>query len=235
MVQRFYVEGPLADGASTVDLPPAVVHQVVAVLRMRVGDAVVIFDESGREWEGVLAEVTRHGARVRLQGVTVPQREAVRRVTLCQALLKADKMEWVLQKGTELGVARFEPLLTERVVAAKREAPERWRRILVEATEQCGRTRVPELVQPVPLQEALGGAATQVVCWEGEHERALAAWLAVDRPSELRLFIGPEGGFSEREANLARERDAVTVSLGPRILRAETAAVAASALALLAP
>jgi 16S rRNA (uracil1498-N3)-methyltransferase len=203
---------------------------------MREGDEVLVFDGSGREWRGSLASVSRSAVRVRLGSPAAPRREVARAVTLCQALLKADKMEWVLQKATELGVARFEPLLTDRVIAAKREAPERWRRILVEATEQCGGTRVPALAEPAPLESALAATGGRgALCWEEESELHLATWLAAGRPHELRLFVGPEGGFSKREAALARERGVASVSLGPRTLRAETAAVAASTLALLAP
>jgi 16S rRNA (uracil1498-N3)-methyltransferase len=233
-VQRFYLEVPIADGETEVALPSPIARQVATVLRMHPGDALTVFDGTGREWPCRVAEVARSGVRVTLGTPFVPAREPARRVTLCQALLKADKMEWVLQKGTELGVTRFEPLVTERVVASKRQAPERWHRILVEATEQCGRTHVPELTEPAPLDHALRMTGPSVCCWEGEGGRSLAAWLAAARPSDLRLFIGPEGGFSDAEADLARQRGAVMASLGPRILRAETAAIAATTLALLA-
>lgn len=236
-VQRFYLERPVAEDQTELSLPPSLVRQVTTVLRMRVGDALIVFDGSGREWRGSILAIGRGDVRVRLGAPEAPEREATRRVTLCQALLKADKMEWVLQKATELGVARFEPLLTERVVAAKRTIPDRWQRILVEATEQCGRTRVPQVAPPAPIEDALSATprGSGVFCWEEERDVDLARWLAADCPRELRLFVGPEGGFSEREAKLARDRGATTVSLGARILRAETAAIAASALVLLAP
>ena len=234
-MQRFYLDSPLGPDSSELALPAHIARQIHTVLRMRPGDAVVLFDSSGREWPATLTRADRDGVSARLGEPSAPTREAPRRVTLCQALLKSDKMEWVLQKGTELGVARFEPLVTERVVAAKRAAPERWQRILVEATEQCGRTRLPELAEPAPLEQALSGSGAGVMCWEQERAQSLADWIATERPNELRLFIGPEGGFTEREAAAASRAGVQTASLGPRILRAETAAIAASALVLLAP
>jgi 16S rRNA (uracil1498-N3)-methyltransferase len=170
-------------------------------------------------------------------------RELHARVVLYQGLLKAAKFEWVLQKGTELGVAAFVPLRTERSVtgaedvgASKRA---RWQRILTEATEQCGRARVPDLAEPRPLAEAaraLPPGDLALIPWEREHATALRAALATlgAAPAAIHLFIGPEGGFAAGEVALARECGARPVSLGPRVLRAETAAIAAVTLALAA-
>jgi 16S rRNA (uracil1498-N3)-methyltransferase len=129
----------------------------------------------------------------------------------------------------------IQPLLTERVVARKEAVPERWRRITIEAAELCGRTSLPALRAPVTLDEAIGVEGAKAFCWESERAQTLWRYLATDPPDALTLFVGPEGGFSEREARLARERGAAVVSLGHLILRAETAAVAATALALLTP
>ena len=231
-MQRFWIDRPL-DG-SDVRLPDYLARQVSTVLRMKPGDRVALFDGSGSEWIG---ELTAGGksASVRLiekrDGPSGPRR----RVTLCQALLKGERMEWVLQKGTELGVEAFQPVLTERVVARKSETPERWRRIVIEAAEQCGRTDVPAVHPPVSLDAALGGDGAHVFCWEGEGSATLWEQIAGGAPERLRLHVGPEGGFSDSEAERARERGVAVVSLGPLILRAETAAVAASALLLLAP
>ena len=167
------------------------------------------------------------------------------RVTLCLGMLKAAKFEVALQKCTELGVAAFVPLLTERAVRdevseAKRR---RWRGILAEAMEQCGGSRLPELVAPQSLSQALSELPPGVIAlfpWEQTRELSLRAALeeavsqagAVERISEVRLFIGPEGGFSPGEAALAERSGARLVTLGRRILRAETAAIVASALTL---
>jgi 16S rRNA (uracil1498-N3)-methyltransferase len=231
-VQRFYVDERLAGGE--LRLPESVARQVTTVLRMQPGERVVLFDGSGSEWVG---ELTRAGKAATVRLVERRDRPAspARRVRLCQALLKGERMEWVLQKGTELGVASFQPLLTERVVARRTDVPERWRRIVIEAAEQCGRTELPALQPPVSLEEALTGEGAHAFCWEGERQGSLWRALAGGGLKELSLYVGPEGGFSDGEAELARTRDAMVVSLGPLILRAETAAVAASSLALLAP
>ena len=231
-MQRFWVGRPL-DG-SDVRLPEHIARQVSTVLRMKPGDQLALFDGSGPEWLGELVGVGKE-ATVKLierrDGPAGPRR----RVTLCQALLKGERMEWVLQKGTELGVEAFQPVLTERVVAQKAEVPERWRRIVTEAAEQCGRTDVPAVRTPVALAAALAAAGAHVFCWESERTATLWDHLARGAPQRLTVHVGPEGGFSDAEAQRARERGAAVVSLGPLILRAETAAVAASALALLAP
>ena len=231
-MQRFYVEGRLDGGE--VALPAHVARQVTSVLRMKAGDRLALFDGSGPEWVGELLHAGK-AARVRLVERLEPAPAPRRAVTLCQAVLKGERMEWVLQKGTELGVVAFRPLLTERVVAQKEEVPARWRRIVIEAAEQCGRTVLPALHAPGQLTEALEMPGAQALCWENERTRTLWSYLAEGAPDVLRLFVGPEGGFTEREAEQARSAGATTVSLGEQILRAETAAVAASALALLAP
>ena len=231
-MQRFYIEERLAGGE--LQLPAQVARQVMTVLRMQPGERVVLFDGSGLEWVGELKRAG-NGVTVRLVEQRAGPPSPARRVRLCQALLKGERMEWVLQKGTELGVASFQPLLTERAVARRTDVPERWRRIVTEAAEQCGRTELPALQPPVALQEALNGEGAHVFCWEGEREGSLWRTLAAGGLEELSLYVGPEGGFSEGEAQLARTRGAAVVSLGPLILRAETAAVAASSLTLLAP
>jgi 16S rRNA (uracil1498-N3)-methyltransferase len=162
-------------------------------------------------------------------------------------MLKAAKFEWVLQKATELGVAAIQPLLTERAVAAAEMTGEakqrRWQRILAEAVEQCGADRLPELLPPSPLMYALERIPTGAIAlfpWEEAEATPLRAALthaivAAGGPesvTEVRIFIGPEGGFSLGEATLATRHGALLVTLGPRILRAETAALVAATLAL---
>jgi 16S rRNA (uracil1498-N3)-methyltransferase len=182
---------------------------------------------------------------VRLGARVEGSAEPAARVVLCQGVLKAAKFEVVLQKCTELGVAAFVPLLCERAVAAADEAGEakrrRWARIAAEAMEQCGGTRLPEISPPRPLMHALAGlppGAVALIPWEEERDTPLRAALesaGANRPpipAEVHLFIGPEGGFSTGEIALARRHGAIPVTLGPRILRAETAAIAAVTLAL---
>ncbi len=167
------------------------------------------------------------------------------RLTLCLGLIKAARFEWALQKGTELGVATFQPLVTERAVAATEEfgaaKRRRYERIIAEALEQCGGAWLPRLSAPCTLAEALASAPTnahKLIPWEGETSAPLSETLALlaardtGEPHAVWLFIGPEGGFAAGEVAQAQAAGALPVTLGPRILRAETAAIVASALAL---
>lgn len=244
---RFLVEGVALTAGADLDLPPEVAHQARDVLRLTVGSTLYLLDGSGGEYPATITILDRKRVAVRV-GERLPGRaDPAVRVVLCAGMLKAAKFEWVLQKGTELGVAAFIPLLTERAVGAADEASEskrrRWSRIVAEALEQCGGTRLPELSEPRPLLHALTSRPQDgiaLIPWEEADAAPLTAILrdhvvALGGPAavaEVRLFIGPEGGFSPREVALAQRNGALTVTLGPRILRAETAALAAATLAL---
>jgi 16S rRNA (uracil1498-N3)-methyltransferase len=264
-IPRFFLKYSLSHAGQSVTLPAEVARQAATVLRLRPGDPVVLFEDGGPEWLAELAEVGRGATTVRLVERQEPRPLPMRAVTLCQALLKGEKMEWVLQKGTELGLAAFQPVLAERVVARKAEVPDRWRRILVEAAEQCGRVTIPRLLPPLPLDQVLTSQERTLLCWEGERAYSLVEALQTTarprppapasttnagtaelplssgrggrgvRSAPLRILVGPEGGFAPHEVERARAAGAEVVSLGPLILRAETAAIAASTLALLTP
>ncbi len=235
---RFIVPlpGARAPGVA-VDLPPAVAHQATRVLRLRPGDPIELFDGSGGAWRATLDRVATHGSATATLVAFEPPGDAdrARHVTLVIGLLKGEKLEWVVQKATEVGVARIAPVVTARSVAVTGRA-DRWRRIAAEATEQCGRTIVPVIDDPVPLGESLrlGAAdAIRVACWEDESVvpfRDVVSCSAPDAP--VVVWVGPEGGFSRDEASLLTLARATTASLGPRILRSETAAVVAVALAI---
>jgi 16S rRNA (uracil1498-N3)-methyltransferase len=238
------LETPLAPDTE-IELPPEVAHQARDVLRLGVGGMLRLLDGAGGEYQATVIEVSRKRVLVRLGAREEGLPDPPVRVTLCLGMLKAAKFEVALQKCTELGVAAFIPLLTERAVRdevseAKRR---RWRGILAEAVEQCGGSHLPDLAAPQSLSQALsdlppGGIA--LFPWEETHEPSLRAALegaisqagGIERVSEIRLFIGPEGGFSPAEAALAERSGAWLVTLGHRILRAETAAIVASALVL---
>jgi 16S rRNA (uracil1498-N3)-methyltransferase len=241
---RFLLETFLAEGAE-IELPPEVAHQARDVLRLGVGDTLRLLDGVGGEYPARVIEAGRKRVLVRLGAREGGLPDPLVRVTLCLGMLKAAKFEVALQKCTELGVTAFVPLLTERAVRdevseAKRR---RWRGILAEAVEQCGGSHLPELTEPQPLSQALsdtppGGIA--LFPWEETHEPSLRAALedavaqagGIERVREVRLFIGPEGGFSPNETALAERSGARLVTLGRRILRAETAAIVTSAIAL---
>jgi 16S rRNA (uracil1498-N3)-methyltransferase len=244
---RFLLSGVKLKSGEELTLPDEIAHQARDVLRLGSGDTLRLLDGAGGEYLSEIIRVSRReviasiGARE--EGIPQP---AVR-LTLCLGLLKAARFEWALQKGTELGVATFQPLLTARAVAATEEfgaaKRRRYERILAEALEQCGGAWLPALAAPHTLAEALASApaeAIRLIPWEEEATASLTATLAREsarregaaRSPEVWLFIGPEGGFSAREVAQAREAGALPVTLGPRILRAETATIVAAALAL---
>ena len=248
-LHRFFVE-PEDPSPERVTLDGPTAHQVARVLRLRPGERIVLLDDSG--WERVveLVEVTpRHVGGI-VRETRASRGEPRLALTLCQALVPRDKLEVVLQKGTEVGVATFVPVAFARSLVPGGEAVDerrlnRWRRIAQESAEQSRRGRVPVVRAPLGFDDALAEAASvgpALVAWEGETRRSvrdalrdvLGRMRKVGEGSSLTLslFVGPEGGFTDGEIARARDRGILTVSLGPRILRTETAGPVLAALAL---
>jgi len=216
-------------------------HQMRRVLRLRPGDRVTALDGTGRQYEVTLEEVGNARATGRAVDPLAATGEPAARLTLYQSLLRREKFEWVLQKGTEIGVAAFVPVITRRSLVRDAEdvGPEkldRWRRIIREAAEQSCRGLLPVLSPPIAFAEAAAGARAAdvaLIAWEGETRRTIGETLeGCAGVGEIALFIGPEGGYDEEEVGLAESWGAVSVSLGGRILRTETAAVVGAALVL---
>lgn len=225
---RLFVAGPLAAGAAVrIEGNPA--HYLARVMRVAPGDAVILCDDITGEWA---ARVTEAGKRDVLLDVVekLRTREAVPDLWLCPALLKKDRFDLILEKATELGAARIRPLLTRRCVADKLNL-ERARMITTEAAEQCARTALPELAEPVKLDALLAGWPNDRALFfadENGGEPAAAAFAAHTGPAAI--LTGPEGGFDEAERAAIRAHPAARpITLGPRILRGETAAIAAIA------
>jgi len=226
---RLFVEGPLAEGAR-VALEGGQAHYLGKVMRVAGGDAVMLCDDRTGEW---LARVTEAGKRTVVLQVEsqTREREAVPDFVLCAALLKKPNFDLVLEKATELGVAAIQPVLTRRCVADKLNS-ERARTIAVEAAEQCARTALPQLEETAKLDALLRGwPETRTLFFADEQGGAPAAEAFAARPGPAALLIGPEGGFDEAERAAIRAHPAaVAITLGPRILRGETAAIAGCAL-----
>jgi 16S rRNA (uracil1498-N3)-methyltransferase len=226
---RLFVPVPLSEGiAISVEGPQA--HYLGKVMRVGPGDAVVLCDDATGEWAARVSAVSKRDV------VLVPEkllrmREAVPDFWLCAALLKKPHFDMVLEKATELGAARIQPVVTRRCVADKLN-PERARAIVTEAAEQCARTALPELAEPAKLDALLRdwpGDRALFFADENGGETAAAAFAAHSGPAAL--LIGPEGGFDDAErAAIRGHPQARAISLGPRILRGETAAIAATAL-----
>lgn len=239
MIHRFFLP-PSAWQNESVHFDAASSHQIAHVLRMRPGAQVIVFDNSGLEYQVELSEVHGKSVTGRILARRRVDTEPRISLTLYAAVLKGEKFEWVLQKGTEVGVGCFVPLLGERTVArdpAQIESKRaRWERIIQEATEQSGRVRLPTLARPTPFAAALAHSVAQndlTLFLSPEPSASPLTGLSSDiRPLRVGLFIGPEGGFSDSELAQAQAAGLRPFSLGPRILRAETAAVVAAALTL---
>jgi 16S rRNA (uracil1498-N3)-methyltransferase len=215
-------------------------HQIRDVLRLEVGERINVLDNEGAEYEVELTEVRKDEAR----GQVVEKREATGepgvRITLYQSILLREKFEWVLQKCTEVGVARFVPVFTGRSVvrdsSIKASRFERWRRIIQEAAEQSRRGRLPELAAPVRFEDALEGLdgfdISLIASPEAKGKSLRDCLKGPGTAGTVAVFVGPEGGFTNDEANKACGNGAIAFSLGKRILRTETAAVVASSVIL---
>jgi 16S rRNA (uracil1498-N3)-methyltransferase len=218
----------------TVTLQGDVARQLRTVLRMQPGDTITVLDNSGRAWQVRLTEIGKTVVQGEIVSQEQVQGEPDLHLTLYQGTLKAQKFEWVLQKGTELGVSRFVPLICQRSVvrdsAALAKKEERWQRIIREAAEQAGRGKLPQLEPAMTFDEAVRhayAAPLRVMLWEEAAGPGLKA--ALTGANRIALFVGPEGGYTAGEAAAAQQLDFQVARLGPRILRAETAGLAAAA------
>jgi 16S rRNA (uracil1498-N3)-methyltransferase len=223
---RLFVDGPLAQGA-TVNIEANRAHYLIRVMRVTCSDSVILCDDQTGEWAARVEAVGKREVDLRITE-RLRAREAVPDLWLCAALLKKDRFDLVLEKATELGVARIQPLLTRRCVADKLNR-ERARAIVTEAAEQCARTALPELVEPVRLDTLLRDwPAERTLFFADEQGGEPAAKAFAAAPGQAALLTGPEGGFDDEERAAIRTLpQARPISLGPRILRGETAAIAA--------
>ncbi len=230
---RFYCPSALAEGA-LVDLPEALVRHL-QVLRMAPGDALDLFDGRGGVYRATLASLDKKRASASIDAFAPGGVELPFALSLAQGLPEGGKMDWIVEKAVELGVAAIIPLAAQRSVmklsgerADKRRA--HWEGIVVAASEQCGRNTLAS-VAPVDTFERWIAAPSRVrrILLSPRATQSLAEWAAATAPHEMCITIGPEGGFSEQEEALAIANGAVALSIGPRVLRTETAGLAALA------
>lgn len=206
-------------------------RHIAKSLRMRPGEEVTLCDCLGYDYRGEIEEVSPERVRVRILEICKSFAEPSVQVTLCQALLKGDKMDWVVQKAVELGVWRIQPMVTARCVSRPDEKAlskkiQRWQKIALEAAKQSGRGIIPQVLPAVSLKAAVENAPkTRLLFYEGGGRRVPD--LLKPGETALAMFIGPEGGFAENEVAFAESEGGVCATLGPRILRAETAPLAA--------
>ncbi|HTB87351.1 MAG TPA: 16S rRNA (uracil(1498)-N(3))-methyltransferase [Steroidobacteraceae bacterium] len=238
---RIFVEGELQSG-SIVDLPRETGAHLVKVLRARSGDEVVLFNGDGREFTGAVEKVQGSRVSASIGAARNMDRESPFQLTLVQCVPRGDRMDFIVQKATELGIVRIIPVLSQRSVVRLDESQSvskqvHWRAVAVSACEQCGRNRLPSVAAPQPLLNYLGAPPpaneSLRLVLEPEHARRTergAHSLDIASPqsvSHAEIAIGPEGGFAPEELEAFDLSSFSRVSLGPRVLRTETAAIAA--------
>jgi 16S rRNA (uracil1498-N3)-methyltransferase len=230
-LSRFFIDAPLSLGQH--ELPEAQAHYIGRVLRHAAGDAVQLFDGSGQEYLGELIEVGKKNVRVELREALAGMPESPLSIHLGQGLSRGERMDWAIQKATELGAGQISPIISARCEvrlnderADKRMA--HWRQIAISACEQCGRSVLPQINPPITLEQWL----EQV---EADLKLVLhpvaEPWASHPQPASLAMLIGPEGGLSEDEVQQAMARGFHAARLGPRVLRTETAPVVALSVA----
>lgn len=228
---RFYCAQALAIGAIVV-LPDPIAHHV-QVLRLALGRQIVLFNGEGGEYTASLSLIERKRVTAEIKVFTPREAELPYAVTLAQALPEASKMDEIIEKAVELGVAAIQPLAAQRsVVRLDAERANKklvhWQGIIIAAAEQCGRNRLPILAQPADFNDWIAQHDLhRRIVLSPRAQQSLSDWARHHPPQALSLIVGPEGGFSEQEEASAQARGALTLSIGARVLRTETAGMAA--------
>ncbi len=234
MPKRFYVPGPLTAGAR--QLGGSEAHHLLHVLRLGVGQSVILFDGQGFEASADVTAIANGGVDLHVVDVRPTETEPAVDVILAAAVPKGDRFGWLIEKATELGIRRFVPLVTERSVVIPGEGKlEKMRRTIVEASKQCGRSRLMELDLPLRwaefVEQEFADSPAGTLGWVAHPTGEPYEPATFPPAGQIILAVGPEGGFTDAEVELATQSGAKLLSLGPRVLRIETAAVALAALA----
>jgi 16S rRNA (uracil1498-N3)-methyltransferase len=235
--RRFFVDEKLLR-AKNVTLTGDLAHRLAKVLRLKRGDTIVLAGGGAKDFVVQLSAVSSNAVAGVITDEQPAPREPSVEVVLYQSLIRANRFDWVLEKATEIGVSRFVPVIATRVQLQLEEGAaraERWRRLIIEAAEQCERGKLPAIDPPVSFEEAVRKApGLKLMPWEDEREARLGEHLRSlsERPRTVSIFIGPEGGYESSEVELARESGATLVTLGRQVMRAETAAIIACGIIL---
>jgi len=229
---RFYVSQPkIEDGILRVEGDE--VRHIRRVLRLRVGDDLIVFNGAGKEYEGTIIEERSSSVGIRVKRVLSSLSESPLEIVLAQSLLKGEKMDYLIQKATELGVKRILPFFSSRTIPLLEETRrsrryQRWKRIAVEASKQCGRGAVPQ-IEPLQdfheLIQKVGQGFLRLILWEREGVRLKEILEKSSGKKKIFFIVGPEGGFTQEEIERARGEEFVPVHLGKRILRSETSSL----------
>ena len=229
-IPRLYVDLPLATHKQF-ELPLARAHYLVNVLRIRQGQAITLFNGQGGEYNAVISQLSKKRVLVEVGTFNNINNESHLHIELAIGLSKGDRMDWVMQKATELGVKTFIPILTERSevkLSAERwqKKLNHWQEIIINACEQCGRNITPALREPIALQEYVKNTSCNLKLILHPYDNSFAL-AELSRSTSISLLVGPEGGFSSDEVHVAISAEFGSWQLGPRILRTETAPLAA--------
>jgi len=234
-MRRFFVS-PQDIKGEEVFIKDSDAHHITQVLRLKEGEEIIVFTGTGLEYQVVIKNISSGLVLGEIRGVTSSDRDSKVNVTLVQGVPKGDKMDFIIQKCTELGIAKIIPVLTERTVVKldgdkKGKRRERWQKIAQEASKQCKRATVPQIAEIFTWGQYLASISNEgpiLVLWENESTRGIKSFLGKNKDlDQITLVIGPEGGLSQQEVGKLLDKGAQTVTLGPRILRTETAGLAA--------
>jgi 16S rRNA (uracil1498-N3)-methyltransferase len=206
-------------------------RHIVNVLRLRPGSSLTLFGQDGIEYLGEITEINRREVKVLIKGSRIRETESTLNITLLQGIPKGDKMDWIVEKSTELGVRTIIPVITERSQIRESNKIQRWQRIAGESIKQCGRVKVPDILEPLTFDSAVklnSNSKLKLMFHEKSEAKLIINMKNTSQHIDsITLLIGPEGGFSEEEVKLAIDEGFIPVGLGPRILRTETAGIVA--------
>lgn len=230
---RSYIDAPLAPGTELA-LPEAAGNHIVRVLRLKTGDVFNLFNGDGNDYPAEITAIDKKGAKARILSCHAVNNESPLRIHLLQSIARGEKMDWILQKATELGVSAFTPMVSDRTeVKLDNERSDRklshWQGVIRSACEQSGRAILPEVSPPISINQMNGAVKREQAYYLDPEAMEGINGLDPDRTVGLTLAIGPEGGFSERDIRLLQTAGFKGLKVGPRILRTETAGIAAIA------
>lgn len=228
-IPRIYIQAPLAQGL-TLPLPLEQAHYLHRVLRMEAGRPLIVFNGQGGEYTATLSHINKNGGQLQLHQFTPHNKQSPLHSHLAIGLSKGERFEWVLQKAVELGISEITPLITERTevrLQGDREDKkiQHWQKIIISSAEQCQRNQLPQLNPCIPLPQALPQLQADAK-WV-LHHRSQHSLTETQKPKSVCLLIGPEGGLTETEIQHACQTGFTPLTLGPRVLRTETAPLAA--------
>jgi 16S rRNA (uracil1498-N3)-methyltransferase len=229
---RFYVPQPKIE-EGMLKIEGSEVRHIRRVLRLKTGDEITVFDGSGKDYEGTLVELGSTSVVIKVQKIFSPPRESSLKVTLAQSLLKGEKMDYLIQKVTELGITEIVPFFSSRSIpllekSGRLKRYHRWEKIAIEASKQCGRGMVPQIVPLKDYSEMLqigSSDSLPLILWEKRGARLKEVLEESKERKKVFFIVGPEGGLSEEEVDQARKMGFLPVTLGTRILRSETASL----------